>query len=150
MFYLWILQTPVGISSRSYQLRSLRSLRDTPLRSAKMRKEIKAYRNLRAAAFFLLFLTSLITLTSALICTAPTPIEVFENESKKSIGRVFMPHDYDLSPLIMLVSFLVLQIWALLHFGKRMKKLEEMIGSTSQSKADQDGVINSESLRSST
>jgi len=68
------------------------------------------------------------------------PIEVFGNESKESIGRVFIPHNHDLSPLIMLVPLLGLQIWALLHFGKRMKKLEEMIESTKQSKTDQDGA----------
>jgi hypothetical protein len=101
-----------------------------------MKKEIRAFRNLRATAFFLLFITGVIILTSALICTAPTSLEVFENESKESIGWVLIPHGHDLSPLIMLVPLLGLQIWALLHFGRRMKKLEEMIESTKQSKAD--------------
>ena len=103
-----------------------------------MKKEIRAFRNLRAFTFLLLFLTGVITLSTALICTAPNSYPVYKNEinAKENIGWVDLSHEHDLVIYIMLLPLYGIQIWALLHFGKRMKKVEELCDANKQAEAE--------------
>ena len=86
----------------------------------------------------MLFLTGVIILSSILVSKVPEPLPVYGDKSneKEKIGVVYLAHKLDLGAYLMLLPLYGLQIWALLHFGKRMKRVEEIIETHSQSTAE--------------
>ena len=102
------------------------------------------YRILKSITVIVFVLSCIFFLSSQLVSVASRTYPV-ENEENEIIGSVIILHDYTESQFTSL-TFMVfsgIQLWTLMHLGKRIREVEEELEFNRQVKSEQVEVSNS-------